>query len=55
MYYAAGSKGDALAIASALGLADATVAPISSAKSLPPGVQGVNVIVIIGEDAAAGA
>ncbi len=55
VYYADGSKGDALAIASALGLADATIAPTNSAKSLPPGVQGVNVIVIVGEDAAAGA
>jgi hypothetical protein len=54
VYYADGSQGDAVAIASALGLPTTAVAPMSSAKSLPPGTQGVNVVVIIGEDSATG-
>ncbi len=54
VYYAKGSKGDALAIAKALGYHASVVAPSSGAKSLPPGAQNAAVVVIIGQDAPSG-
>lgn len=51
-YTLAGAQGDALAIASALGLPASVVTSSSNAASLPAGAQGASVIVIIGQNAA---
>ena len=51
----AGAQGDAVAIAKALGLPGSVVTSSSNAASLPAGAQGASVIVIIGENSAAGA
>lgn len=53
IYYATGAGGDANAIAQILGLPAKVPQPIASAASLPPGVQGASVIVIIGQDSVA--
>jgi hypothetical protein len=53
-YSVAGAQGDAVAVDSALGLPRSAVTSSANAASLPPGAQGASVIVIIGEDSAAG-
>lgn len=53
-YTVAGAQGDAIAVAKALGLSPSTVTSSTNAASLPPGAQGASVVVIIGENAAAG-
>lgn len=55
IYYANGAGGDARAIAALLNLPAKVPQPIASAASLPAGVQGASVIVIVGQDSVAGA
>lgn len=54
IYYAEGAQGDATAISKALGLPGVTVESVASAASLPPGAQGLAVVVIIGENSVTG-
>ena len=54
-YSVAGAQGDAVAVAAALGLPCSAVTSSTNAASLPAGAQGSSVIVVIGEDSAAGA
>ena len=54
VYYSVARQGDAVAVATALGLPRSAVNSSTNAASLPPGAQGASVIVVIGEDSAAG-
>lgn len=51
VYYGEGARGDAAAIAKALGFADSAIESVDAATNLPSNAQGASVIVIVGQDA----
>lgn len=53
VYYGDGARGDAAAIAKALGFDDAAIESVSSATDLPSTAEGADVVVIVGQDAPA--